>query len=27
MSTLTVTVLDRIINGVFGKVNYDFFGN
>ena len=25
MADLTVTVLDRIINGVFGKVNQDFF--
>lgn len=25
MSELTVTVLDRIIHGVFGKVNQDFF--
>jgi hypothetical protein len=27
MSTLTVTVLDRIIHGVFGKVSHDFFKN
>lgn len=26
MAELTVTVLDRIIQGVFGKVNQDFFG-